>query len=141
VAYADGTTTNSQYQVNFHALTQYTDQLTNLFTYAYDAGGHMTSSEDALGKYVTMTYNSTTGLPETVKDQLGRVTTSLYDSARRLQTTIDPTGARATLSYDSNGNVATSVDTLNHTTTFTNDVMGRPHTGGLSLRRLRHLRL
>jgi RHS repeat-associated protein len=119
----DGSTITLQYQSAFHALTTLVDERGDTTTYAYDSGGHHTSTTDALNDRTTYTYSS--GLLRSVTDPDNNTTTYQYDSNRRLSDTIDAQTNRTTVGYDANGNILTVTDALSRVTTTTFDAMGR----------------
>ena len=59
-----------------------------------------------------------------VKDPMGRITTTQYDEMDRPVVVIDPMGNRVTTTYDADGEKLTVTDALNETTTYTYSVRG-----------------
>jgi RHS repeat-associated protein len=120
----DGSTRSYAYQSAFHALISATDERGFTGTFAYDSGGHQTSTTDALGNRVTSTY-LTNGLLQSTTDPRGNTTTYNYDTLRRLTTTADALNEVTSYGYDTNGFEQTVTDALGRVTTALNDVMGR----------------
>jgi YD repeat-containing protein len=121
ITYPDGTTTNYQYELTFHQVTQVQDALGNLTKSSYDPiTGDLLTQTDALNNVTAYTWAN--GLKQTTKDALGNVTTLQWDSVKRRQTAkIDALGSKTTYSYDAAGNQSVVQDALNHSTTSTFD--------------------
>lgn len=132
------------YDSHYGYMTQKTDPLGKITTYAYDANqnriketapdgsitsftydgaGNRLSMTDALGNTTTYTYNSL-GQVTSSTDPLGRTTTNTYNSTGQLLQTIDPLGAKTTNSYDTKGNLTSVTNALNQTSTFAYDSAG-----------------
>ncbi|MGZ3142267.1 LamG-like jellyroll fold domain-containing protein [Lentzea chajnantorensis] len=98
-------------------------------TFSYDAVGALTKVVDPAGVPTHYGYDMV-GRPATVKDALGRSTRTNYDTAGRVKNSVDlnPLGQllrRSSVTYDAAGNVETTRDPLNRTTTFTYDALSR----------------
>ena len=134
---ADGGEYEFEYTVNGGGQIIQTD-LTNPRGFVrrliFDSAGYLSSETHAFGQSIKQetTYSRLSGshLPETISDELDRVTTFEYDtkgnptSVIRLDGTADeqPT----TFTYEPTYNqLATVTDALNHTTTFTYGAQGR----------------
>jgi len=121
ITHPDGTTTNYQYELTFHQVSQIQDALGRLTKSTYDATtGDLLTQTDALNNVTSYTWAN--GLKQTMKDALGNVTTLQWDSAKRRQlATIDALGNRTNYSYDAAGNQTVVQDALGHSTTSTYD--------------------
>jgi RHS repeat-associated protein len=98
-------------------------QTARTITYAYDSLSRLTTVTNALGYQTIYGYDSA-GNPVSVKDPLGRITTTIYDALNRPTVVIDPMGNRVTTTYDADGEKLTVTDALNRTTTYTHSVRG-----------------
>ena len=70
-------------------------------TYAYDSMNRLGTVTDALGQQTIIGHDSD-GNVTTVKDPLGRITTTQFDQMDRPVVVIDPMGNRVTTTYDKN---------------------------------------
>jgi RHS repeat-associated protein len=120
----DDTTQQYQYNSSFSEVTQYTDQLSNLTTYSYNAKGDLTQLTDALNHSTTFAFNAA-GLVTSTTDPLNHTTTSAYDSLNRLTRVTDALSGVTTYSYDSASNLTATTDARGFTSTFSYDLMGR----------------
>jgi RHS repeat-associated protein len=132
------------------------DGSTQLYTYAYNAFGHVTNAIDPVGRNFTYvyatngidllqvrqtragnnelnfsaTYNSQ-HLPLTQTDAAGQTTTYTYNSRGQILTRTDPLNQVTSWNYDANGyltNVTGPLPGTNDTLTFTYDAFGRVRT-------------
>lgn len=132
------------------------DGSTQLYTYAYNSFGHLTSSVDPLGRKLSFVYASNgidllEGLqsrgansdllfratynsqhrPLTVTDAAGQTTTNTYNARGQLLTTTNPKNETTTYGYDSDGYLISIDGRLagtNDVHRFTYDVFGRIRT-------------
>jgi RHS repeat-associated protein len=115
-----GHTNSYVYDGNGDVLSQ-TNALGQVTTMAYDANNNKTNeitwlngSPYATNRYV---YDTTLNLPLSSTDPLGRTTTYTYNSIGEIVTTTDPRNYTSTNLYDeSNGNLITNIDALGHAT-------------------------
>ena len=73
----------------------------------------------------TTTYTWSNGLLTKIVDNVGLVTTFLYDGTRPLETTIDSLGNRTTNAYDTVGNLTSMTPPIGSATAYTYDGMRR----------------
>ena len=125
-------------------VTSMTDALNHVTSFTYDANGNQLTETDPTGT-VNYTYNGF-GEMLTRTNQLGGITTNVYDVLGNLQTTTnalgkttsltydghglplsvtDARGKIATFTYDAAGNLIRRTDALNHSTGFAYDARGR----------------
>ena len=79
--------------------------------YAYDSMDRLTTVTDPLGNQTVTGYDAD-GNEVTVKDPMGRVTTTVYDELDRPTVVIDPMGNAVTTTYDADGEKLTVTDAL-----------------------------
>jgi RHS repeat-associated protein len=106
-----------------------TDAFGNQHSWNY-SGGYISSLQDAVGRKVTLTYDSTTALLSTIKDWASRVTTFTYDldtapGKSLLSTVMGPTLCVTEYSYNSDGKLTGITDPNGVTTTYAYDSAGR----------------
>src|SRR5215210_256791 len=78
-------------------------------TYSRVVGSTITMTvTDALAKQTIVTSSATTGRPASVKDQLNRTTSFIYDASNRLQRVTLPEGNYVQYGYDTRGNVTST---------------------------------
>lgn len=98
------------------------------FTFAYDAGGNLTSAKVATSTENSLwsfTYNSF-GEPLTASDPAGKVTTYAYDAKGNLTTVTNPLGKVTNItSYDANGRPLSITDPNGVVTAFTYNFRGQ----------------
>lgn len=98
------------------------------FTFAYDAGGNLTSAKVATStenRLWSFTYNSF-GEPLTASDPAGKVTTYAYDAKGNLTTVTNPLGKVTNItSYDANGRPLSITDPNGVVTAFTYNFRGQ----------------
>ncbi|MCC6630405.1 MAG: hypothetical protein IT340_23755 [Chloroflexi bacterium] len=96
-------------------------------TYAYNAGGLVTSTTQGSGADArTFAYTYTpAGYQETITDPLNGVTHFTYDAAGRVLTQTLPTNHVTTFTYDAAGNVTSQVDPAGVRTTYEYDDRNR----------------
>lgn len=101
-----GQTTTTTYDGQNRPVTV-TDSLGNVMTYHY-AGAELEWIEDFVGGRTRFTYETgeIKGLPKTVIDRFGNVTTFTHDPAGLVETVTAPTGEVARISYFETGFVA-----------------------------------
>jgi|GEM_PF-384136 len=127
-------------------LTSYTDRTSNTTTFAYAPGDYLTgvtlpngqsgltagydpttnrltSTTDALGKSIGMTYNLAANT-QTVTDRNGNATTYVYDQDGNILQTTDALGHVTSSTYDASDNKTSDTDALNRTTNYTYDAAG-----------------
>ena len=95
----------------------YTLKTPQQLTWNFGTNGKVTSFVDPGGVTVNYSYNSGTGVLETVTNNLGRTLTFSY-TGTRLTSVSDGNGRSVQYSVDSNGNLVSFTDPLNHTHTF-----------------------
>jgi RHS repeat-associated protein len=111
---------------------------------AYDAAGNVTTSIDALARVTTASYDPTTGMPLSVKDPTGVLTTLAYDNNGNLlrvetplsiteyhhddpvhpgdvTSVVDPRGKTWSFAYNAAGQRTEAIDPLDHKTTWVFD--------------------
>ncbi|MEE8062283.1 MAG: Ig-like domain-containing protein, partial [Gemmatimonadales bacterium] len=129
--------------------TTMTDPRGNSTTYRFNPQGFLLDVTDALGQTTQFARGSGTNLLLSTTDPLGRATTFTYDAAGNTETITDPDGnvtrfeydptfnkvtkitdvvnQETTFTYDpANGNLLTTTDPLNETTTITYNAFGQP---------------
>ncbi len=89
-------------------LTSITDRNNNALSFSYTAG-QLTSITDPVGRVVTLTYGTGTGLIESMTDSTNRLVDYDYDAAGDLIKVTDPEGAVTTYSYDAQHNLTGTV--------------------------------
>src|SRR5215510_5509967 len=125
-------------------VTSMADALNRVTSYTYDADGNQLTETDPTGT-VTYTYNGF-GEVLTRTNQLGGITTNVYDEVGNLLsatnalgkvtsltydnhglplTLRDARGKTTTFAYDTAGNLSRRTDALNHSTEFAYDARGR----------------
>lgn len=91
----------------------------------YDPLDRVLRSVDARGGVTTMTYDAN-GNIRTVRDARDLASHQFtYDGRNRAKTYVDPVGKTAIYNYDGMGNVASSIDRKNQTTSYTYDALDR----------------
>jgi RHS repeat-associated protein len=124
-----------------------TDPLGRITHYAYDSQGRVTSVQQPGGgstqtthgpagpltvtealtattsRTLAMSYEA--GLPQTLTDARGQVTTFTYNATGDLVSATDPLGHATTFTYDALGRQTSATDALGHTTTTAYDARGR----------------
>ncbi|WP_342373437.1 DUF6531 domain-containing protein [Propioniciclava soli] len=90
----------------------------------YDPAGRVTEQRDGAGAETVYAYNATTGLPSTVTDPAGRVTTYTWTKYGEAATAKDAANRTVTYTYDTVGN-RTRLATTGITTTWVYDPAGR----------------
>jgi RHS repeat-associated protein len=131
-ATVSGTTT---YTYNaFSEVTSETDPLGRVTNYSYDAAGNLKTKTQVVGSggannLVTTSSYDSHGLVTKQVDPAGRETDYTYDADERLSTVTTAVGTpdQASVSYtlDPAGNILTTTDGNNHTTTNTYDSLNR----------------
>jgi RHS repeat-associated protein len=137
VIYADGTVTNTEYNVigkisaavdskgrrttyeydlfgNLSKIT-YCDNTTE--TFAYDKEGRNTAATDRMGRTVTMVYDAVGNLLSTAYPNQSKISYT-YDKVYRLKTATGTNGAVTTYEYDALGRNTAIVDALGNRTEF-----------------------
>jgi RHS repeat-associated protein len=104
------------------------DGTTQLYTYAYNAFGHLTNSIDPLGRTLSYIYD-TNGIDvlEVRQTRAGNndlLFKATYDSQHRPLTLTDASGQTTTRTYNSRGQILSTTDARNETTTFSYDSNG-----------------
>lgn len=114
-------------------------------SYAYDAEGHVTGAEDALGNRVFLEYDKAgqlikesntlgncreytytpLGKVESITDEAGRKTSYAYLPGGRLSEVTHSDGTKESYTYDAAGNVKTHRDRNGFTVTYSYDCLGR----------------
>lgn len=120
-------TTEYEYDSKLN-LTKITDALLNETTYTYDGNGNRLTQVDSLGTQA-WTYNAL-GQVLTYKDRVDQSTANntvvnTFDANGNLLTTTDALNKTTTLTYTSIGQPATITDARSKTTTLTYDTQGR----------------
>jgi RHS repeat-associated protein len=95
-----------------------------VLTFAYDAGGHLTSVVDADGNAVTLDRDGA-GRATAIHAPFGQTTTLAYDGDGNLATATDPLGRSTALSYQSGGLLTRLVDHRGGVHAMTYDAAGR----------------
>ncbi len=101
------------------------DGSTQLYTYAYNGFGHLTSSIDPIGRELSFIY-ATNGIDlMEVRQTRGAnnelLSLATYDNQHRPLTVTDAAGQTTTNSYNARGQLLTSTNPRNETTTYTYD--------------------
>lgn len=139
-----GDTTTFSYFPNGN-LERVTDANGNFTRYEYDTQGRVTRVENRLGHASVYTYDGpdlssiTDPLSRTVKfifdavgrrttliDPLGSTTRTEFDELNRVVRVVNPLGYEVAFGYDSAGNLRTSADERNNTTTYRVTAQGMP---------------
>ncbi|MGH9850048.1 MAG: RHS repeat-associated core domain-containing protein, partial [Blastocatellia bacterium] len=115
-------------------------------TFTYNGLGFITTATNRLNQTIRMDYSPTLNRVERVTDELGRITTIIYDSRGNMisltnalgQTTTftydgfgqltgitDALGHQRNLEYDTRGNITAAIDPLGNRTTIEYDFIGR----------------
>lgn len=97
----EGKSLTSEYNT-LGQLVSYTDADGVTSTYKYDIDGRMTEAFDGKGTQ-TYSYNSTTGLLDSVKDSAAGTFTATYNPEGKIETQTYPGGMKATYAYNSAG--------------------------------------
>jgi RHS repeat-associated protein len=92
----------------------FSDGKGNNTTFQFNAFNQPQQSTDALGNVTKFDYYPDTGLPHTITDPLGHVTTLVYDAAGNLTARTDANGATTTWTYDATGRQLSSTDPRGH---------------------------
>ncbi|MDO8268475.1 MAG: RHS repeat-associated core domain-containing protein [Moraxellaceae bacterium] len=92
----------------------------DITTYTYNAQGNLAGITNALGHSTLITQYNSDGLPVTIQDANGIITSLVHDIRGRLLSSTRA-GATHSLTYDGAGNVITSTDPAGVTQTYTYD--------------------
>ena len=113
-----------------HNRTSVTDRRGNTGSYGYDSAGNVTSVTDPLTHYTTVTYNSK-HRPLILTSPLGNQVVNTYDTTlnwRLTQTQRKNSGgtvlSTTTYTYNTDGTVATKVDSNSRVTSWTVNTLG-----------------
>ena len=105
------------------------DPLNRLTKFTYDAAGNVTSVIDPQGNPTIFEYEPTFNQVTKITDALNQITRFTYDPAiGNLVTTTDPLNHTTTIAYNAFGQPASVTDPLSNTTTFTYDAVGNLET-------------
>jgi len=119
-----GTQDNGQKRIDY--ISDPNQPGNNVVQYLYFQN-RLSGVNNAAGEDTSYVYDSTTGLMNQINDPRGSQIRFTYDSSNRVQTithvTSGSTGPTTTFTYNSGSTVVT--DANNHTTTYTDDGMGR----------------
>jgi len=119
-----GTQDNGQKRIDY--ISDPNQPGNNVVQYLYFQN-RLSGVNNAAGEDTSYVYDSTTGLMNQINDPRGSQIRFTYDSSNRVQTithvTSGSTGPTTTFTYNSGNTVVT--DANNHTTTYTDDAMGR----------------
>ena len=105
-------------------LTNTTDPLGNVWTYAYDNRNRKITATDPLGHTTQWTYDAVSNNLTATRPDNG-VMTNQYDAMNRLIQTADPKNQVTEYAYDNEGNLVTLTDANNHAYSFTYDLLNR----------------
>ncbi len=122
----NGRTTAYTYTGN--DLTQVSNSDGSYTSYSYNAAGRLTQSVNALNESTSygQTNNASANLRTDTINAAGQfVATTIYDALKRPYRQVGNYGQTLQYSYDANGNVASLVDALGRTTTYSYDVLNR----------------
>ena len=110
ITYPDGTHYYYDYDQYGRLASEYGDGNAEQVFYEYDAFGRVTISDNEGG---TLTLSPDAyGLPKQIEDALGRQVTASYDSSHNLLQLINPATGTANIVYDHVGNILTIEDAL-----------------------------
>jgi len=110
-----------------HLLTSVVDQTgKTLFTNTFDAVNRVITQTDALGKTITIAYNTPQAGITQVTDPNGGVGSYYYDTTHRTTDKLDPLGHDVTNVYDSSGNLQKVIDPAGGAFQFAYDGNGLP---------------
>jgi YD repeat-containing protein len=123
VRYADRGVQKYEYDPVYNQVKKSSDPRVATTTYQLNQFGDVTASTNALNETTSFTWDR--GLLTSESDGRGNTTTFEYDTARRLQDTIDPYLNRTTYGYDAAGNLLTTQDARGNTTTTVYDARNR----------------
>lgn len=105
------------------------DPLNRLTKYTYDAAGNVTSVIDPQGNPTIFEYEPTFNQVTKITDALNQITRFTYDPVTgNLVTTTDPLNQTTTIAYNGFGQPASVTDPLSNTSTFTYDAVGNLET-------------
>jgi len=93
-------------------------------TMVYDSLGNITLLTDKAGNKFSVKYDSSTKLPQSITDPLGRTTSYTYDSDNNIATQTDALGFVTSYTYNSARQVTSSTDPLNIQSSFEYDTLG-----------------
>ena len=109
------------------SLTSVVDQnQKTLFTNAFDSVNRVITQTDALGKTITVAYNTPSVGITQVTDPNGGVASYYYDLTHRTTDKVDPLGHDVTNIYDSSGNLQKIIDPANNAYQCAYDANGLP---------------
>jgi len=103
--------------------TSFVDRNDSTVSYAYDAGGNLTSITDPNALVTNFAYAG--GVLSSITDPAGRATNFTHDANSRLAGITDPDSAAWAFSYDSAGRMTGRTDPLSNATGFTYNFAGR----------------
>jgi RHS repeat-associated protein len=119
-----GDTTAITYDPAFNHITSVTDQLGNVYKYAYDASGNMHSVRDPNGNISTFVHNPF-GLLTQITDPLRGNTSFAYDSFGNNTSVTDPVGNTTTVAYDALSRPIQTIDALSRKSAVAYDALDR----------------
>ncbi len=112
---ANGNVNTTTYDLAHRVIAQ-TDPLGYVTTFGYDSAGRQNQVTNPLG-FITTSVFSARDLIASI-DALGNRTSYSYDAMARRTAIEDPRGYRSTSQYDLAGQVTTTIDALGHSTTY-----------------------
>ena len=115
-------TTQLSYDVN-NNLSSITDALGATTSYTYYSDGQLqTQTNPEIGSGIgSISYTYSGGLPYTINDAVGMITTCSYDQVGRLLSITNNGGKTTSYSYDTAGNLLSITDSLGHSWSYQYD--------------------
>lgn len=120
----DGNVEDFLYDLTLNKLIWEKDFLGNIFNYAYDGNGNLTTANFPLNISESYTYNGD-GQRTSFTDGNNNTTTFEYDQYGNLTTTTNPDNTSYENVYDAIGNLISETDENGNTTTYEYDAMNR----------------